>query len=763
MYSIWLMAILPFHTIAQTDTEFWFVAPNITEGHGDQPVVFHFTAFDVDASLTITQPANPTWSPINLHIPAGQSRAIDLTVRLSFLENQPAYQVLNKGIHIQSDQPVTAYYEVNHMFNPDIFALKGRNALGKEFYIPAQDYFQNAPHLNPIAFSAIDIVATQNDTRITITPSVDVRGHRAGSPFEIFLDRGQTYSVEAIGVLQYHQLTGTHVESDQLIAITLKHDSNVYDPCYDLSGDQIVPVDVLGTEYIVVKGFLQGGDHVFISAVEDGTRVEIIDNESSDAQSVLLQGGESHRFLLRTSSAFIKSDAPVYVMHMTGFGCELGMALLPKLDCTGSQSVSFNRSTSENFGVILIVETGNEDSFVITPDRAIPSGLFKPVPGSGGRYVSARIDLTSPALANQAFQITNTKGSFHLGTINGGDLSGTRYGYFSDFKTLKILTKAGKICLGSEIQLKATGGDQYYWFGDPTIEGKTTPEISVDPEVSTEYGVVGSNASNECLDTAYLEVEVFEWAKPEVDISHTCTDVEVSMSYAGTAEVESMRWIIDRDTFITTAEDTFKITWNEPSLKELDIMVTNPAGCSSDTTYRFEVGGFVLGLDSSLAITLGDSLSPDPSVIKGDLGSAASILWTPTLGTSCSDCFNPAFDPPETTTYELAITDTLGCVTRYYTTIYVDIPLYVPNAFSPNNDGINDVFTAYGENSRLEKMIIADRWGQIVYDSNSENPFWDGKISGSDGAIGTYIYYLRGVYLESQTEFEIKGSFTLLR
>lgn len=746
---------------AQIDTEFWFVAPNLTEGHGDAPVLFRFTAFEEDATLTIRQPANNDWQPITIQVPAGQSRSVDLTARLFMLENTPALNPLNKGIYIQSDQPITAYYEVNHMFNPDIFALKGRNALGKAFLIPAQNYYSNAGGLFPPARTAFDIVAIEDDTHIRITPTATVGGHAAGTTFEVVLQRGQTYSVEAPDVFRTVQLTGSRVTSDQLIAITLKHDSNLYAECYDLAGDQLVPIEVLGNEYIVVKGFLDGGDQVFVMATEDGTTISIDGaTNASSVNQANLETGEVYHFNLQNSVAHIISSAPVYVAHITGFGCETGLAILPKLECTGSLSVSFNRSTEENFGLILITKAGYEDAFTVIPNRPVTPDLFQPVPGTDGRYVAARVNLTNPNGANQGFRISNSKGVFHLGTINGGDRSGTRYGYFSDFKSLKVLAEASKICLGSSMELNVTGSDTYTWIGSPDVEGKTTSRVSVQPDTTTRYGVIGEDLASGCVDTAYLEIEVFKWARPALDISPTCAGIDVSLVYTDTQPLESLTWIFEKDTFNTDGKDTFRIAWEDPGSRTLKLLATNPAGCISDTFFSLNVGGVLLALDSSYSVNLGEMVFSETEVTDGAIA-GASITWSPTIGVSCTDCLNPVFSPAQTTDYLLTIVDSLGCESTYRTRVYVDPPVYIPNAFSPNFDGQNDLFEIYADKLQVDEFIVANRWGQIVHRSSVAK--WDGRIDGKLGDPGVYVFYLKGVQSESGRDFETNGSITLIR
>ncbi len=745
---------------AQIDTEFWFAAPGVTEGHDDRPIVLRFTAFDADATVVVSQPANPSFAAYTVNVAANQSRTLDLTTRIALIENEPANRVLNKGIHIVSDQPITAYYEVNSTLNPDIFSLKGRNGLGKEFVIPAQNFWSKADWYQPPAHSAVDIVATSNNTRVTIIPSVNVAGHTAGQAFSINLDRGQTYSLVTRDFSVGSQLTGTIIRSDQFIAVTIKDDSNQYSPCLDLGGDQIVPIDVLGMEYIVVRGFLEGGDRVFIQAVESNTVISI----NGRANAANLNAGEMFNFLLTEDIAFIESSNPVYVIHATGFGCEIGMALLPKLHCTGSESVSFTRSTDENFGIILITKAGNEDGFRASGGSglAISASQFSPVPATNNEYVAAQINLTSQGTANTAFQITNELGTFHLGTINGGARSGCRYGYFSDFKTLKVLTEASKICLGSELLLRATGSDQYQWFGSSAVDGLTTAEITVSPDSNILYGVVGSDGANECLDTAYIEVEVFEWPRPEIEVRNPCIQQQVELKYTGTEALDQVRWIIAGDTLIGEQNEVVTFSVEKPTDVEMQVQAINPAGCHVDTSWILHIAGVDLLLDSVMAITLGEGTEIEHKVVSGDLD-GTSFQWTPAMGLSCNDCPTPVASPLEETTYQLTVVDSTGCTYILTTHIFVDSPIYAPNAFTPNHDGVNDDFEIFGRDVVWEELSIFDRWGQQIYVSNSSAPKWNGRAGESLMSSGTYVWLAKGYHKSSKNPIETSGTVHLIR
>ena len=122
----------------------------------------------------------------------------------------------------------------------------------------------------------------------------------------------------------------------------------------------------------------------------------------------------------------------------------------------------------------------------------------------------------------------------------------------------------------------------------------------------------------------------------------------------------------------------------------------------------------------------------------------------------------------QTTDYWLTVTDSSGCISRFHTRIFVDEPVFIPNAFSPNNDGNNDVFKPYGPDLELEEFLILDRWGEVCFKwmadvHSGEEPFWDGSLGVRLMPAGTYLVYLRGYHRESGNEFEKSSSLHLIR
>jgi hypothetical protein len=435
---------------AQTGKDFWFGAPDISVGHTDRPIYLRLTALDSNAVITVEQPANPLFPIMSITLLANTSQSIDLTPYIDQVENTVYNTVLNKGIHISSSHDITAYYEVqgrktqngvNKIYNADIFSLKGDNANGTYFMIPSQTYWDNAwPNYNPDPYHGFIVVAKENNTLVTITPKQAIVGHAANVPFTITMNAGQTYVARATSPSAAMHLHGSIVTSTKDITITLYDDSGgngEYGGCKDLMGDQLIPVDRLGTEYIVVNGFLDGGqgnkrDKVFIMAVEDGTTLAI---NGGGAPGTLNKGDVYvHDFNGNQASIYINTNNPVYVWHISGFGCEVGGAIIPAIVCTGSKEVTFTRPDNDAFFFIVFIRDGYQGNFLVNgANNVLVAGDFTPVPGTGGTWVAARKDVSNFLPVGQAILVENNTSKFHLGIIHGGTTTGCMYGYFSDF------------------------------------------------------------------------------------------------------------------------------------------------------------------------------------------------------------------------------------------------------------------------------------------------------------------------------------------
>jgi gliding motility-associated-like protein len=491
-----LFIFLSFHSFSQLDSIFWFVAPEVAQSHGDRPIVFRFATLASPATVSISQPANPNFPVQTLTIAANSAQTLDLTPWIDMVENKPANATLNYGFRILSSSKITAYYEVNPTCNcnPDIFALKGKNALGTSFITPFQNFLNNASY----ARSGFNIVATENNTSIVINPTRNIVGHLANVPFTITLNAGETYYAEASSINANQHLSGSSIVSTKPIAVTLSDDTaegTPYGGCADLMGDQLIPTNILGKEYIALKGYLNGPDKLYIVGVTNGTQISI-----DGVLVTTINASQTYVHTLSNPAVYIETSFPAYVLHQSGFGCEVGQAILPPIVCTGSNTVAFVRSTNEFFAVNLLVPAGGETSFLFNGNPGIINpASFNFVPGTNNEWKYAQIDASTFTTALQSSRIENPAVKFHMGLIHGGSSSGCRYGYFSDFATLRYQIQSNNetVCQGDSIVLQTNElpGATYTWTGPNnfTFQGATLNIQNAQLVNSGQYQIAGNN------------------------------------------------------------------------------------------------------------------------------------------------------------------------------------------------------------------------------------------------------------------------------
>ena len=606
--------------IAQTDNVFWFVAPDLTAGHnniacspgGGRPAYLRLSSVNNAVSVTISQPANPAFTPINVNIAAGQTQSVLLDAFLASIENYPDNTINNKGILIQSfGGDITAYYEVANCRNADIWALKGRNALGREFVVPGQNLWENGwPTYDPDPYNEVHIVATEDNTVIEIIPSKAARGgYPAGVPFTITLMHGQTFNLRAEGQLGADNLCGTRIRvlAGGEIAITISDDSvKKLDPgtCYDVNGDQLIPVSFVGHEYLVMKGKVASDEHYFVTALQNNTQV-IIDG----VLTATLNAYQTQGFLINKNFVHVKTSVPSYVYHITGFGCEMGGAVLPTIElCTGSNSVSFVRSSSESFYMNLMVRDGGQNGFRIYYEDgsffSIPGTWFEQDPISKWWILKDANKLFANSMAggvpvNQVTKVTNQE-RFHLGIYNGGETTTCNYGYFSDYTPNRgqgsvydpssgTFTSLITACFGDSVRLYATGGRSYSWYpslylNDPYI---ANPVVRP-PSGIFEYTVTIGRET--CFPDTNIKITV-EIA-PEIEANFTydtpegCAPFTLKIHNNSFGVTDQCRWDFDGDGTWDSNTNApifspppYQNTTRKDTIYNLRLVVLNLQGC----------------------------------------------------------------------------------------------------------------------------------------------------------------------------------------
>jgi gliding motility-associated-like protein len=199
------------------------------------------------------------------------------------------------------------------------------------------------------------------------------------------------------------------------------------------------------------------------------------------------------------------------------------------------------------------------------------------------------------------------------------------------------------------------------------------------------------------------------------------------------------------------------------------VWVRDSAGCTDSA--RVYVNGLLpLSIDAGgdHPIDLGDSVQ---IFVAANRSTRYKVKWSPPRGLSCDTCTTVWARPFETTIYTIAATDQNGCTERTETSVTVNknIRVFVPTAFSPNDDGVNDKFAPFiGSNIlKVNYFRVYDRWGSLLYQADNFAPNdpdigWDGRLRGSRALTGVYVYVMALTLVNGQVE-AYQGDVSLIR
>ena len=747
---VFFFSIIAFSAFAQLDSIFWFGAPDLQGAHGDRPIYIRASTGMDPAIMTISIPSNPSFVPIVVNIPSNSSQSVDLTQFIDLIENGDPNIPANKGLKIASTSLISVYYDIAHGYNGDIYSLKGANALGFKFTVPFQMDF---PGHIPTYKTTFIILATEDDTRVTITPKNNLTGMLAGVPTTITLQKGQTYTCEASENAADKRPGGTVVESNKRIAISTKDDSINYLTwgCADTAGDQIIPDCNAGNDFAIMKGYLYGADYYYVYALSDNTVVKV-----NGIVVSTINAGNYYRGLLSDPSCYVESSNPVHIFHISGFGCELGGAILPSLMNDGSSSISLTRASNEELFINVLAPASVIGAFKLNGSSAlIDASKFVAVPSTNGKWMTARINLPQSVVpAGGNFQIINSLGKFHAGMIHGGQSSTCRYGYFSDFarSNIDLVGYDTLYCAGDNVSIKASGQ------GLSNVKWKLPNGSEINESLLT---INNFNITNEGIYTVsgndsrcgFVERKItLQIQKVKADYSIPPAQCLVgnnfkfiSSSTASYGSIKQALW--DFGDGIKATGNSVNYSYTKPGTYSVSLTVN---GLSSNCTDKIQKQIVVnpqpdanIKSDGPIVFCKGESvLLYVPKVagysyqwFAGSIPIAGAILDTLRVN--------------KEGVYSINVQTNFGCKSSSVTPINVLIPceasIWLPEVFTPNGDGINDILMPILPGIKKFRCFkIYNRWGQLIFESRDKSKGWDGNYLGKPQPIETYVWQMEG-------------------
>ncbi len=304
----------------------------------------------------------------------------------------------------------------------------------------------------------------------------------------------------------------------------------------------------------------------------------------------------------------------------------------------------------------------------------------------------------------------------------------------------------------------------FQWDGN----GVTSSAANVKDLAPGNYTVTVSDLTGECTQVqSFLieEPEEFEiTARLLKDAGcEELTENTIIVNQMNSSQ-SNVRYAIDGGAF--TDDSRFQV----PTGQSYEITAMDDLGCTTNTSIEVpQTSGLTAEIPERVILELGEEMELN---INYESNNPVNIQWEdhPTL--SCNDCPNPTINPTQTTTYTLILSDDNGCSKDATIIVFIakTDKIYTPNAFSPNNDGINDYFNIFtGSNvASVNGLQIFNRWGDKVFQSNSgftannNEAGWDGKFNSRNAEPGVYIYFADITLIDGSSEI-LQGEINLLR
>lgn len=338
-------------------------------------------------------------------------------------------------------------------------------------------------------------------------------------------------------------------------------------------------------------------------------------------------------------------------------------------------------------------------------------------------------------------------------------------------------------CSTNQVTISAEGSSQgadftYQWEG---VTGGTNivsgaNEFEAVVSAAGTYRLIVTNNDNGCVSETTVEV---------IEITDVITGAFVTSS--------GINCFGDRDGVITvdsvvggTAPYQYSFEGGAfgsmPQLTNINagtysITIRDSRGCLFETSITVtEPPLLEVDLGSNIIVELGEGVTLEAEVSGRDPMDIVDWIWNPQVDPTCPNCPDQVFVPTEETFVEVTVVDSNGCVANASITVFITVTrqVYIPNAFSPNGDGINDFLGVYAGPFRIREIKefrIFDRWGEQVFHRENipdpenmldETNAWDGTFDGEPMDPGVFIYYILIEFADGVEE-AFQGDFTLLR
>ncbi|OYU94263.1 MAG: hypothetical protein CFE21_16890 [Bacteroidetes bacterium B1(2017)] len=333
---------------------------------------------------------------------------------------------------------------------------------------------------------------------------------------------------------------------------------------------------------------------------------------------------------------------------------------------------------------------------------------------------------------------------------------------FVDVKTINA--SAGKdtsMCYGYFVTLNATGGASYQWMNNYNLSDPNIANPLATPAKDTTYIVkISDGGACSIYDSVFVDVSIFPTVSAGPDLNHCAGDFVLING---------------------SVTDYTRFFWS-PALGLNDKLLMQPtASVTGQQMYILNAWNNYCYMSDTLVVKANpkvvaafnadpsSGIAPLPVVFTNKSSNGYFFDWDLGEIGAFSNDENPTYTYKNEGVYNVLLTvkDSLGCTDTISKTIRVNVieTLFAPDAFTPNNDGLNDVFAFTYSPNRFEyvEVEIFNRWGVKVFETKMPGgAWWDGKINGSPEPPGIFTYYATARDKKGKS-YELSGTVTLIR
>ena len=323
------------------------------------------------------------------------------------------------------------------------------------------------------------------------------------------------------------------------------------------------------------------------------------------------------------------------------------------------------------------------------------------------------------------------------------------------FVTIKAMPDTG-ICQGDAIQLTVVSDALHYkWSPSVPLNNDTAKSPIANPLSTTKFYVIGNIGKCQSTDSVTIKVAPYPVATAKKDTA-ICFGELIQLHATG-GSIYS--W--SPPFFLNNSHIPDPVANPDRSIRYI-VTINDTLGCAKsvmDTVIVLVQKVFADAGPRDTTIVLNQPLQLTAT-------GGQFYTWTPSTGLSDPNIFNPVATVTDNINYVVTVSNAAGCIamdTISVTVYKVPAGLYIPNAFTPNGDGLNDVFRPIALGiKKINYFKIFNRWGQLIFSTTEQNRGWDGIFKGHPQDAAVYVWIIEGIDYQDK-KITKKGTVTLIR